>query len=171
MPRISEMHPSKWLSAGDLDDQDVIVTVSGCTQENMGNSDRGDDEYKWILWFEELDKGMVMNVTRTNVIAKVLMSDNTDDWIGKKITIFPSETIYKGETKATIGVRSKPPRSQKPMPAKATSGNGKPSLKPQGKPAPTPSTSRRVAPMTQDEVDADDDLNQGTADEDDEIPY
>jgi hypothetical protein len=135
MPRMSEMFPSKWLSAGDLGESDHNVTITDCTLEKVGQ-----DEQKWVLWFREMEKGMVLNVTRSRIIGQLLMSDDTDDWIGKQVTIYPGETNFQGEMVATIGVRKKLPRAAKPQPATAA--------RPAGKTAP---------PLTQAEADEPDD--------------
>ena len=130
MPSMSEMFPSKWLAAGDLDGRDLDVTIKDCTFESVGASDR-----KWVLWFDGVEKGMILNVTRSKTIGQLLMSDETDDWIGKRITLYPTETMYNKEMVPTIGVRKKLPKSRAQPSRQAA---------PAGKPA---------RPMTQAEVD------------------
>jgi len=129
MPRVSQMYPSKWLAAADLDEQDLIVTIAGISQETLG------DDAKWVLYFEDQEKGLVLNKTNTRTIAG-LYGDDTDDWIGQQITLYPTWVDFQGKQTEAIRVRPKQPRKARPQPATAVKSSGKP-----------------AAPMTQEEVD------------------
>lgn len=117
MPRMGAMFPSKWLAAADLDDSDLVVTIRGCTQEEVTPT-----ESKWVLWFEETEKAMVLNKTNSKMIAQLLLSDDTDDWIGKQIVLFPTQVDFQGDQVDAIRVRKKLPKAaakggRKPVPA------------------------------------------------------
>lgn len=109
MPKINEMYPSKWLKANDCEDGDLVLTIDRIVQEEIGPT----RDRKWVLYFIEIDKGLVLNKTNTNTIAK-LCGDDTDDWEGKKIILFATETDYQGQTVDAIRVRSKTPREKSP---------------------------------------------------------
>ncbi len=108
MPNLSSMYPSRWLSSKDLDGEDKIVTISRIEEEQIG----GDD--KWVLYFRktETDKGLVLNQTNAKSIAK-LHGEDSDDWIGKAITLYPTEVQFKNEMVEAIRVRSKAPAKVK----------------------------------------------------------
>ena len=108
MPRMGTMFPSKWLAAADLDDSDLIVTIKACTLEEVTPSDK-----KWVLWFEESDKGMVLNKTNSKMISQLLLSDDSDDWIGRKIILFPTQVDFQGDQVDAIRVRKKLPAAPK----------------------------------------------------------
>lgn len=134
MPRISDMIPSKWLAAADLDDAGDHYTITDVRQEEVAKG-----EYKWIVFFAETTKGLVLNKVNTRTIGQ-LLGDDTDDWLGHKITLFPTQVDFQGQTVDAIRVRNRLPKPPKPAaPAKA-SGVGKP-----------------ARPMTQAEADAPDD--------------
>jgi hypothetical protein len=107
MPSVNDMYPSKWLKASDCEDGDMVLTISGIVQERIGQGSQADD--KWVLNFEEEEKGLVLNKTNTNTIAK-LYGNDTDDWIGKQVTLFATEVQFQGDMVEAIRVRSKPPR-------------------------------------------------------------
>jgi hypothetical protein len=107
MPKTSEMYPSKWLRSADCEDGDLVLTIADIKQERIGQGSQADD--KWVLSFEEEEKGLVLNKTNTNTIAK-LYGDDTDDWIGKQVTLFATEVQFQGDMVEAIRVRSKPPR-------------------------------------------------------------
>lgn len=110
MPKISDMYPSKWLRSADCEDGDLVLTIADIKQEKIGQGSQADD--KWVLSFEEEEKGLVLNKTNTNTIAR-LYGDDTDDWIGKQITLFATEVQFQGDMVEAIRVRSKPPRQPK----------------------------------------------------------
>ena len=77
-------------------------------------------EYKWIIGFHELDKPMVLNSTNLHVAAKVLDSDDTDDWRGKEIILYTDPNVsFKGEVVG--GLRF---RGQEKAPVKAVAKSG-----------------------------------------------
>ena len=54
MPKLNEMFPSSYLKSGDIDDDgDMILTVKGIKQEQLGQG--ADVDTKWVLYFEETD--------------------------------------------------------------------------------------------------------------------
>jgi hypothetical protein len=132
------MFPSKWLAAADLDDADLTVTIRGCTFEEVTPTER-----KWVLWFEETEKGMVLNKTNSKMISQLLLSDDTDDWVGRKIILFPTQVDFQGDQVDAIRVRKKLPAA----------GKGK---------------GGKAKPMTQ--AEADEALGDGARDEED-IPF
>lgn len=105
MPRLGDLFPSKWLKASDLDEDGLAVTIKTIDVEKMN-----DGEEKAVVYFKEISKGLALNKTNAKSISK-LYGDDTDDWEGKKITIFPSECDFKGETVDCIRVKTKAPKA------------------------------------------------------------
>ncbi len=109
MPKTGDMYPSRYLKASDCEDGDITLTIKEIRQERIGQGRDADD--KWILFFEEEEKGLVLNKTNTNTIAK-LYGDDTDDWDGKQVTLFSTEVSFQGDMVEAIRVRSKPPKAR-----------------------------------------------------------
>lgn len=105
--KASDVFPSNFLKESDLDDQDLVVTIKDAEMQKVGDDD------KLVLSFKETDKKLIVNKTNLKAIVKATGEDDTDDWIGKKITLFPTETEFKGDTVACIRVKSKPPKTEK----------------------------------------------------------
>lgn len=99
--KASELCPSPHLSAADLSG-DTVVTIKGVAFKEVGDK----KEMKGVLFFEEATRGMVVNRTNLKRIIS-LHGSETDGWNGKKITLYPSETDFGGETVACIRVREK----------------------------------------------------------------
>jgi hypothetical protein len=114
---INDAFPSKYLKTADLKGRDVTVTIDAVEMITLPN----DQGRKLALRFEGKDKQWIVNKTNANTIAKLLNSGVMEDWIGKQITIYPTETAYQGEMVDCIRVRrnkadtfSDPPRNIAP---------------------------------------------------------
>lgn len=102
---INTAFPSKFLKGAELED-DTVYTMLNVEQENVGGGDN--DEVKPVLYFEETDKGLVLNRTNSNTIAG-LYGPETDEWAGKQITLFQQEVDFQGKQTLAIRVRMKKP--------------------------------------------------------------
>ena len=99
----SDIFPSKYIKADDLNGRDVLVIINDTTIEKIG------DESKLILYFKNKEKGMVCNKTNYNRIA-YLYGDETDDWSGKEIVLTSEFVEFQGKT--VKGLRIRAPKSK-----------------------------------------------------------
>ena len=137
MPKMNSMFPSKWLAAADLDEQGNTLTIADVTQERIGQGE--EQELKWVVHFREKEKGLVLNKTNATSIASCL-GDDTDEWLGCKVVLYPTEVQFSGKMVEAIRVKEK-------------------ATKAANKPAPTPPARGKVAPVTQQEIDSDEDID------------
>lgn len=117
------LFPTLYLAAADLNGNDVPLTIAALEVEELRVKD-GDSEHRPVLYFEETkarakgnpkkEKRLVLNKTNAMTIAKMYGTE-TDNWVGKRITLYPTEVFAFGETKECIRVRSTAP---KPVEAK-----------------------------------------------------
>lgn len=116
MAKVSDMVLSRFLRKEDLDD-DLLVTVKSVKLEDMP----GDDgERRWVAYFRELPKGLVLNVTTIRTLESAFGGD-TDDWIGAKVTLFVDPGVqFKG--KVVGGVRLRPHKAKKTPPVAPMTG-------------------------------------------------
>lgn len=99
------LFPSQYIQAADLEGKDRVVTISRIVAcEEVGQA----KDKRPVLYFQGMPKGMVLNKTNGKRIAK-LYSNDTDSWIGKAITLYPSECDFKDETVPCIRVRDAVP--------------------------------------------------------------
>lgn len=100
--------PSKWLKAADLDGKPHLMTVKGFTVEQMNDGSKAP-----CVWFREPvageRKGFILNVTNGKSIESIAGSKDTDNWVGKRIVLYPTETDLKGERVDCIRVRAPKP--------------------------------------------------------------
>ena len=112
---ISNMKQSRYLKAADVDPERV-VTIKSVAQENVG-LETGPEELKWVLHTRELDKGLVLNWTNIQLIARATGSQDTDHWAGKQIILWNDESVqFRGEIVGGVRVRPVP---KKPAPVEA----------------------------------------------------
>ena len=100
--KISAAFPSNYIKAEDLAGQPRIVTIRACVMEELGQG--RDKDKKPVLYFEKGPKGLVLNVTNANTIKKAY-GDDTTNWIGKPIEIYPTQVEFKGDLVDAIRVR------------------------------------------------------------------
>lgn len=98
MPNINDAFPSRYLKAGDLKNKKVALTIVKVETDTIG------DESKLVVYFKGTDKGLVLNKTNANSIAVVTNSEDTDDWAGKKITLYPTKVEFQGKRVAAIRI-------------------------------------------------------------------
>ena len=110
--KISDMLPSRFLKQSDVP-APVLVTVSNLTNEVM---DKDSGETKWALHFEEFDKPLAMNSTNIQVAAMAFGTDETDEWLGRKVVLFCDPNVsFAG--KIVGGLRLRAAKNQpKPKP-------------------------------------------------------
>jgi hypothetical protein len=103
------MYDRDYLYAYDLQGRDVTVTISaikaGVLKDNKGKSTK-----KPILYFREAKDGRGLAICKTNgkTIAQ-LYGNDVEQWIGQRITLFPTTTDVGGETRECIRVRPRKP--------------------------------------------------------------
>lgn len=119
MPKTSEMRESKFLKKEDVG-KGVLVTITGCVRKNTA-MEGAEPEHKWCLTFQELDKPFVVNVTNAAICEKIFESDDTDDWIGKRLVLYTDPNVsFQGKLVGGIRVRAPKPGAAPPPPLPMT---------------------------------------------------
>ena len=106
MPTLNDLFPSKHLSAVDLGVIDHAVQIKAIVPEEEVGVQK---DVRPILFFNEFSKGLVLNRTNAKRIAK-LYGEELNEWIGRRITIYPSECDFKDTVVACIRVRQDAPK-------------------------------------------------------------
>lgn len=111
------MFDSQWLYAHDLLGRDVVVTFARVVAARVKDSE-GKEQKKPVAYFKESkdNRGLVLNKTNCKVVA-ALYGAETDKWIGRRVTLFPTTTSAFGQTVDCIRIRPTVP------PTKGKSGD------------------------------------------------
>ena len=93
---------SDTLAAEDLQGSDVVLTIKSV--EIVEYEDDGYKKKKPVLHFTETEKKLISNKTNSMVIGEHHGND-TDEWVGHKITLYPTHTSFNSKTVPCIRVR------------------------------------------------------------------
>ncbi len=107
--RIGEMKESKYLKKEDVGNG-KLFTIREIQKKNVAMDNQEPDE-KFVLYFEEVPKGMVLNWTNIQLIAKAIGSEETNDWLGKKIVLYEDPNVSFGGS-LVGGIRCRAPRQE-----------------------------------------------------------
>ena len=99
---------SKQLGAWDLQGRDVTVTIENVKQGTV-EGEKGRTDIAPLVFFKGKKRPLVLNKTNFKAIRAITGSNFAKDWIGKRITIYPTTTSLKGETVDCIRVRPNKP--------------------------------------------------------------
>ncbi len=108
--KIGELTNSKFLKQSDIDSP-KLWTISDVKKQNVAPENK-DPEYKGVMFFEESEKGMVLNKVNLQRAQTTCKSDDTNDWIGQKIVVFVDEEVEYGG-KQVGGLRLRAPKPTK----------------------------------------------------------
>lgn len=100
---INSAFPSKYLKAADAEDGDLLLTIARVKMENVGA--KGKDDMKPVVYFGEVEKGLVLNKTNAKMISKIAKSEDTDDWAGTKVRLIATEVEFQGDLVMSLRVR------------------------------------------------------------------
>jgi len=125
MGNYNDVFPSKYLKASDLNGQARNAVIERIEKEKMQTG-----EVKYVAYFRNGSKGMVLNKTNCKAIAHIAMSDETADWIGQLVQVFVADVEFQGEMVAALRIRQ--PQKQRTVAAPKPM----PELEPEAEPAP-----------------------------------
>jgi hypothetical protein len=102
--RRNDLFPSKYLKAADLGGKPTTLVIKSVSV-NALKSMQGDTEDKLLLTFVGQSKSFVVNRTNYDAIAE-LHGDETDQWPGKRIELYPAKANLGGRSVDCVRVRA-----------------------------------------------------------------
>jgi len=105
----SEVFPSKYLKASDLNGKSAVVTIERVTFEKLRAPD-GKEQEKVVLAFVKAKKTLPLNLTNYNAVTDIVGDDETDKWPGHQIELFADKTQMAGKTVDCVRIRPPPQR-------------------------------------------------------------
>ena len=98
------MYPSEYLNAADLQGKDVRVTIERIALEDVPGAD-GTKKKKPVVYFKGAHKRLPLPKTCAKVLAGAFGND-TDEWVGKTVTVFPTECMAFGQQVECVRIRN-----------------------------------------------------------------
>jgi len=105
--KIGEMKSSKYLKKEDVGDG-TVATIARLDHQDV-SLENDPTDMKYVMYFKENlangeNKGMVLNWTNIQLCARACGSEETSEWIGKKICLYDDPNVSFGG-KLTGGIR------------------------------------------------------------------
>lgn len=129
MPDVELLFPSLYLKACDLHGRDVTVVIDTIKLDELALRGGG-KKRRGVMTLKGKEKMFVLNRTNAETICK-LYGRNTDNWIGKPITLYSARVAFGRDMVDAIRVRE-----QVPQPRAPKNGNGKTQRGPAPEPPP-----------------------------------
>ena len=131
MTDVRKMFDKAYVYSYDLEGRDVtveIIRIAGGTLVGTG----GKSNKKPVLYFKGTQKGLALNITGARVIAGLYGGFDSEKWLGKKITLYPTTTTFGSQTVDCIRIRNVIPKGKSEVirddvPAPETESTGPPS--------------------------------------------
>jgi len=107
-----DLFPSKYAKVADLKGKPGAVEIESAPIETLKNP-KGEEQRKVVLYFKGAKKALPLNLTNYDSVAAIAGTDETDDWPGTKIELYPDKTMMGGKITDCIRIR----RPQEGLPA------------------------------------------------------
>lgn len=112
---VRSFYDKRYIYAYDLQGKDVTLTIAKVVRGELQN--RQGKEKKPIVYFEGTEKGLGLNATNRETIAAIVGSYNVKEWVGKRVTLFPTTTSFGKQTVDCIRIRPNAPQRKAPDPS------------------------------------------------------
>lgn len=108
--KVSEEFPSQFLEAAELGDKEWTLTVAKVEKMKGVKGRDGKPFDPKVVFFTKGKKGFCLNKTNAKIIRdKLKYGDDSEQWIGKPLTIYPTTCDAFGERNVPcIRVRAYP---------------------------------------------------------------
>ena len=129
MVKRNEVFPSRYLQAADLNGKPINVTIEKAPLETLKN--KGGEDTKTVLYFRGTKKSLPLNRTNWDKVADITGEDDSENWPGHRIQLYPTTTPFGAETVDCIRICEPEQGELKPAkarPTKAKPTKAKPSL-------------------------------------------
>lgn len=85
-------------------ERDLIFTIKSAAKEAVKNED-GKEDSCLVLYFDESEKGMVVNATNAKRIEAIYKTGIVSEWIGKRIQLYVEQVKAWGKVVPALRIR------------------------------------------------------------------
>jgi len=107
--KLSQMFPRRFATGEDLQGRPVTLTITKVAQEKMRPQPNAPEGERWVIYFKEAQKGVILSRTLAYQIGEAVGDEETDHWIGKRVTLYPQPMTVAGKRVTAIRARSADP--------------------------------------------------------------
>lgn len=84
---VRQIFPSPWISCDDLGNRKFELVIKAVTIEQVHDRQTNQKVDKLVVTFHEAKKRFIANKTQAFTVARLCGSDDTGQWIGKRIAL------------------------------------------------------------------------------------
>lgn len=95
-----------YIAASEFGTKEPTLTILSAQLVRLEQED-GREKEKGVIRFKETDRGWVLNRTNLELLA-ALLGVETDQWAGKRVTLFAQPVKFGGKTELGIRVKGSP---------------------------------------------------------------
>jgi hypothetical protein len=99
-----DLFPSKYLKCADLKGRPHLVQIKHAAIETL-KSPQGIEQRKVVLYFNSGKKSLPLNLTNFDSVAEIAGTDETEQWAGMRIELYPTRTTMGGKIVDCIRIR------------------------------------------------------------------
>lgn len=105
MPKVGDFYPDTYFTGTAMEGEDEqVLTIDAVVLTKLQNPNTGETEQKPVVFFKEDDRGLVLgSKSKFNTMAEVLDLEDSDDWPGQKVRIFPTRAQFQGKPVPSVG--------------------------------------------------------------------
>lgn len=100
------LFPSNYLKSCDLKGKDAVLTIK-LVEMDVLTMRGGGTKTKAIVHFAGTEKLLVCNRTNAELIAAALGTRNPQEWVGKRVTLYPTKVGFGRDMVDAIRVRDR----------------------------------------------------------------
>jgi hypothetical protein len=118
----------KFIKASDLGGRDVSFTIAGVDVQELGTG--AQKERKPVLHFSDSQQRLPLNKTNTAILSQ-MFGDDTDRWIGRRVTLFSDQAMFQGRPVMAVRIRfqqtsnHQAPQAPPPRPTSGTTSSAR----------------------------------------------
>jgi hypothetical protein len=105
MPKREDLFPSRFLNVVDLKDEPAPVKIVSAETEMLRDFTSGKLVPRTVLEFENATKCLPLNKTNW-ITCSEICGEDTEDWVGKWIELYPDKTPLNGKMVDCIRIRA-----------------------------------------------------------------
>jgi hypothetical protein len=129
MAKRHEVFSSRYLQAADLGGKPINVVIEKAPLETLKS--KNGEEVKTVLHFRGAKKSLPLNRTNWDSVADITGEDDSENWPGQQIQLYPTTTPFGADVVECIRIRAPEQGELKPAKIKAATAKTaepKPSL-------------------------------------------
>ncbi len=108
---VRKLYDKAYIYSYDLEGKDVTVTIERVTGGTLVGTG-GKSNKKPVVYFKGSEKGLALNITNARVIAGLYGGFDSESWLGKKVTLYPTTTTFGSQTVDCIRIRPLIPKGK-----------------------------------------------------------